>query len=142
MAELRTSPYYWKYDGAQIEGEFRPPLATGATAPDLGKGAQRANPTTGAPEYWDGTEWKATGEGVGGDTVSGTYSTTGNGLTAVFTWPHGLGFNPTSTGFTIDPRTPAAQGIYQKTADATDFNVYYDICPIGSLIFNTTAKTP
>jgi len=80
--------------------------------------------------------------GSGSDIVDGTYTTTGNGLTAQFSWLHGLGFNPTSTGFIIDPISAAAQGIYSKSADSLRFYVNYDICPVGTLTYNTTVKLP
>lgn len=72
--------------------------------------------------------------------VTGTITLTGDGLTSQFSWAHGLGYNPTSAGYSIDPITPAAQGIYSKSADATNFYVNYDVCPVGTLTFNTIAK--
>lgn len=85
-------------------------------------------------------EWIESGGSGTGDTLSDTHTVLGDGTTSTFTWLHGLGFDPSSTGFTIDPRTLPAQGIFQKSANATHFTVSYDVCPIGTLIFTTTAK--
>jgi|SRR6187551_946089 len=76
------------------------------------------------------------------DIIDGTYTTTGDGFTAQFSWLHGLGFNPTATGFIIDPISAAAQGIYSKSADSLRFYVNYDVCPVGTLTYNTTVKLP
>ncbi len=90
---------------------------------------------------WNITEqaWKETGPG---DTISGTETIVADGSDSVFAWAHGLGFDPTTTGYTIDPQTAESQGIYSKSADGTEFTVTYDVCPVGTLIFNWTAKQP
>lgn len=70
MAEFQKIALWQELEGKiNAKNEFRPPVSSDATAPTLGKGAQRANPTTGAPEYWDGTAWKAV---EGGDTTNWT----------------------------------------------------------------------
>jgi len=88
---LRISPYYWKYNGLLMQEEFRPPLLSGTTAPTTGKGSIRANPTTGAPEYWDGTLWVAASTGVESSisnifvpSPTGTFIREGNRIRGVF----------------------------------------------------------
>lgn len=70
--------------------------------------------------------------------VSGSYTTTGDGRTSTFSWLHNLGYDPSSKFF-IDPETEAAQGIVGKDANATHFIVTYDVCPIGLLKWNFQA---
>lgn len=53
----------------EIGTEFKLPVSASADAPELGVGAQRANPTTGAPQYWNGAEWV---DVEGGDTTNWT----------------------------------------------------------------------
>lgn len=143
MSEYQKIALWQELEGKiNAKNEFNAPHGNASTAPELGEGSIRWNPDTKKQEVYDGTAWVATGTGTGGDTVTGTYTTTGDGKTASFAWPHGLGFNPTATGFTIDPVTTAAQGPILKSADSTNFTVYYDIRPKGTLTFNTTAKIP
>lgn len=136
---LRPSPYYWRYDGVQVEGELRLPLSSTALAPSLGTGSKRWNPLLGREETWNGSEWIATGNNTSG-VIMGTYSVNGDGLTSSFSWPHLLGFDPSGTGYTIDPKSSIAQGIYSKNADSTHFYVTYDICPVGTLTYHWTVK--
>ena len=48
----------------EIGLELKPPISDVSTGPELGAGSQRYNPTTGLPEYWDGTQWLPYGSGV------------------------------------------------------------------------------
>lgn len=123
-------------------GELKIPIDNSPGGPAIGAGVIRLNSDTLVQEYWDGSAWISTSGGGSGDTISGTYTTTGDGLTSSFFWAHDLAFDPTTTGYTIDPVTASAQGIYSKSADATNFYVNCDICPIGTVTYNWTAKQP
>lgn len=124
-----------------IGGLYVPSLAN-ITDPPLDQGKPAIGVYNNNIYNWDVTNqvWKQSGSDATGDTVSGTYTVVGDGTTSSFSWAHGLGFNPTASGFTIDPVTAPAQGIFNKAADGTSFTVYYDVCPVGTLKFNWTAK--
>jgi len=123
----------------KVDGEVVLPRSASATAASLA-GAFRYNPAIELPQYFDGVVWQNVGTGGGGgDTIiTGTATVTGDGLTSQFLIPHMQGVVPTD--YTIDPITPAAQGIYSKDVDATNFIINYDVSPIGTMTFNFTMK--
>lgn len=143
MIPIQLGSEYYQFPKAmEVLGELRVPNSNSESGPGvIGIGAIRWNPTTSRNQSWNGTEWVDIGTGTSG-IIIGTKTITADGLTDSFSWNHDLGFDPTISGFTIDPISQPAQGIYSKSADATKFYVTYDICPVGDLIFNTTAKKP
>jgi hypothetical protein len=62
MSEFQDINLWQNLNGKiKANDEFGLPLSSSTSAPTVGIGAQRANPTTGAPEYWDGGAWQPVG---------------------------------------------------------------------------------
>ena len=146
MADFQNINLWQNLNGKiNATNEFRLPVSHVADAPELGAGSKRWNDLIEQEETWNGVSWVITGAGADG-IVTGSYDTTGDGLTSSFLIPVDLSIldagQLAALEFTITPITSESQGIYSMSAGSTGLTVNYDVCPDGDLKFNYTIKMP
>lgn len=91
---------------------------------------------------WDVTQQKWVKYSSGDNNITGTLSITGTGVASTFGITHGLGFDPTTTGFEVTAVNNIAKGIHSVSANATQFLITYDVCKVGTMTFFYTVKKP